>query len=76
VRVKVKEWLHRRGWLASPSLSFKGVPFGPDKRDLAGEVMRSIYGNHNPDTCEVCMSACQVGDRGPWCDGCPCWGKD
>jgi hypothetical protein len=38
----VKRWLHRRGWIASPSLAFWGEPFGPDRRDLAGEVLRDI----------------------------------
>lgn len=67
---------HRTGFIASPSLTFMGVPFGPKKRDLAAEVMHSIWGNHDPRTCEVCTTPCNVGDRGPWCDGCPCLGKD
>ncbi|MFM9590726.1 hypothetical protein ACKI16_29490 [Streptomyces scabiei] len=29
---------HRRGWIASPSLAFLGVPFGRERRDLAGEL--------------------------------------
>lgn len=40
-RRRTKLWLHRRGWIASPSLSFMNVPFGPERRDLAGEVMRA-----------------------------------
>ncbi|MFF5655217.1 hypothetical protein [[Kitasatospora] papulosa] len=42
IRAWVKLRLHRWGWLASPSLSFAGVPFGPDRRDLAGEVIQAI----------------------------------
>jgi hypothetical protein len=41
-RRRTKLWLHRRGWIASPSLSFMNVPFGPDRRDLAGEVLRAV----------------------------------
>ncbi|CAL9612514.1 hypothetical protein SUDANB1_05655 [Streptomyces sp. enrichment culture] len=41
-RRRAKLWLHRRGWVASPTLSFMNVPFGPDRRDLAGEVLRSV----------------------------------
>ncbi|MFD3848191.1 hypothetical protein ACFWVB_20160 [Streptomyces microflavus] len=50
----VKRWLHQRGWVASPSLAFAGVPFGPEKRDLAGEVMAEIGKEHDPATCPVC----------------------
>lgn len=45
---------HRRGWIASPALAFEGVPFGPQKRDLAGEVLANIWGEHDPMTCAVC----------------------
>lgn len=45
---------HRRGWIASPSLAFMGVPFGPQKRDLAGEVLASLARDHDPATCPVC----------------------
>lgn len=51
-----KEVAHRRGWLASPTLAFAGVPFGPGRRDLAGEVMAAVSGNHDPDTCPVCTA--------------------
>lgn len=47
-------FLHRRGWLASPSLAFSGVPFGPDKRDLAGEVMRDIAAATSGEPCPMC----------------------
>lgn len=47
-------FLHRRGWIASPSLAYLGVPFGPDRRDLAQEVMAAISRNHNPETCPIC----------------------
>lgn len=50
----VRAWLHRRGWIASPSLAFQGVPFGPQKRDLAGQVVADIWRGHNPKTCTVC----------------------
>jgi hypothetical protein len=48
--------LHRRGWIASPSLAFLGVPFGPDERDLAGEVARSIAAATANDPRPVCGS--------------------
>jgi hypothetical protein len=51
---RVKRWLHRRGWIASPSLAWAGVPFGPEKRDLAGEVVAAIWKDHDPQTCPVC----------------------
>lgn len=51
-------WLHRRGWIASPSLAlslaFRGVPFGPERRDLAGEVMAAIWADHDLAVCPVC----------------------
>ncbi|MFB7337761.1 hypothetical protein ACFC00_40120 [Streptomyces adustus] len=45
---------HRRGWIASQSLAFLGVPFGPKRRDLAGEVLTAIARSHNPATCPMC----------------------
>lgn len=60
MKERVTKWLralaHRRGWIASPSLAFRGVPFGPDRRDLAGEVMASIWRDHDPETCPVCTA--------------------
>lgn len=47
-------FLHRRGWIASPSLAWRGVPFGPDRRDLAGEVMTSIAAATANDPCPLC----------------------
>jgi hypothetical protein len=38
----IRAFLHRRGWIASPSLAFMGVPFGPEKRDLAAEVTPGV----------------------------------
>ncbi len=52
--VNWREFAHRRGWLASPSAAFRGVPFGPQKRDLAGEVMAAIARNHGPHNCWAC----------------------
>ncbi|MFD3612392.1 hypothetical protein ACFWXA_30860 [Streptomyces atroolivaceus] len=56
--MRLPAWLrmfaHRRGWIASPALAFRGVPFGPQKRDLAGEVMARIARSHDPQTCPVC----------------------
>jgi hypothetical protein len=47
VPYSLRVWLHRKGWLASPSAAWMGVPFGPDRRDLAAEVQaavnRSLY---------------------------------
>lgn len=51
---RLREVAHRRGWIASPSLAWMGVPFGPLKRDLAGEVMRDIARSHDPRTCPIC----------------------
>lgn len=45
---------HRRGWVASPTLAFRGVPFGPQVRDLAGEVMANIGRGHDRETCPLC----------------------
>lgn len=47
-------FLHRRGWIASPSLAFLGVPFGPDRRDLAGEVMTKIAAAAAVEPCPLC----------------------
>jgi hypothetical protein len=56
----VRMFLHRRGWIASPSLAFMGVPFGPEKRDLAGDVMRRIAADHDAGNCSVCFpDACR-----------------
>ncbi|MEU2487028.1 hypothetical protein ABZ593_20770 [Streptomyces sp. NPDC012617] len=52
----LRTFAHRRGWIASPSLAFRGVPFGPEKRDLAGEVMRRIAEGHDPLTCPICTA--------------------
>lgn len=46
LRLAVKRIAHRTGLVASPSLAFTGVPFGPKRRDLAGEVMRNISERH------------------------------
>lgn len=55
IRRYLKELAHRRGWIASPALAFKGVPFGPDKRDLAGEVMQAIARSHDEaGGCPIC----------------------
>lgn len=47
-------FLHRRGWIASPSLAWLGVPFGPDRRDLAGEVLRAIDAALAKEPCPLC----------------------
>jgi hypothetical protein len=47
-------FLHRRGWIASPSLAWLGVPFGPDRRDLAGEVLTAVAAATANDPCPVC----------------------
>ncbi|GGZ23261.1 hypothetical protein GCM10010387_15470 [Streptomyces inusitatus] len=46
---------HHRGWLASPSLAYRGVPFGPQKRDLAAEVQAAIRRAHDPAVCHPCV---------------------
>ncbi|MEW2568307.1 hypothetical protein [Streptomyces sp. NPDC047070] len=50
----VRRWLHVNGWLASPSLAWTGVLFGPQKRDLAGEVMAEIARSHDEEWCGLC----------------------
>lgn len=55
LRWKLKEIAHRRGWIASPSLAFRGVPFGPQKRDLAGEVLRGLARRCEDGTCSACF---------------------
>lgn len=52
----LRRFLHRRGWIASPSRAFLGVPFGPDRRDLAGEVMADIARSHDERTCPICSA--------------------
>jgi hypothetical protein len=55
VRRYLKELAHRRGWIASPSLAFMGVPFGPDRRDLASEVMQAVARSHDEaGDCPIC----------------------
>lgn len=41
-RWTLKRIAHRTGLLASPSLAFQGVPFGPKRRDMAGEVRSAV----------------------------------
>lgn len=43
LRSTLKRIAHRTGLVASPSLAFAGVPFGPKRRDLASEVTRDIH---------------------------------
>ncbi|MER7047744.1 hypothetical protein [Streptomyces jumonjinensis] len=45
---------HRRGWIASPSLAYLGVPFGPQKRDLALEVAAALGARCAAGTCAIC----------------------
>jgi len=55
---RVKWWLkgvaHRRGFIASPALAFRGVPFGPHRRDLAGELAADLERRHAAGQCAVC----------------------
>lgn len=51
-----RTFAHRRGWLASPAAAWRGVPFGPERRDLAGEVMARLARRHDPATCYVCLT--------------------
>jgi hypothetical protein len=46
---------HRRGWLASPSLAYQGVPFGPEGRDLAAEIAVSVWRDHDAGQCAICF---------------------
>lgn len=56
LRSTLKRLAHRTGLIASPSLAFQGVPFGLNRRDLAGEVMADISRRHNENgTCPVCF---------------------
>jgi hypothetical protein len=55
LRRKLKLIAHRRGWIASPTLAFQGVPFGPQNRDLAGEVMQDLARRCEDGTCSVCF---------------------
>jgi hypothetical protein len=50
----LRRFLHRRGWIASPSLAFLGVPFGPARRDLAGEVMSKAAAAAAAEPCPLC----------------------
>lgn len=76
LRSTLKRMAHRTGLVASPSLAFTGVPFGPKHRDLAGEVMRDIDQSH-----QAKLDAVRVRPRpvnGPdaydyWCPHCDRW---
>lgn len=75
-RWTLKRIAHRTGFLASPSLSFQGVPFGLKKRDLAGEVMRSIAERHQARLDTISVRPRPEG--GPdaydyWCAHCDRW---
>ena len=56
LRRRVRFWLHRRGWIASSSLAFQGVLFGPEGRDLAGEVLARIAEDHESATYSLCSA--------------------
>lgn len=45
---------HRRGWIASPSLAYMGVPFGPERRDLAGELAAAQDRRCAAGDCSMC----------------------
>lgn len=66
-------FLHRRGWIASPSLAYLGVPFGPDRRDLAGEIAADLARSHDEQTCPICSDPDDdedgrtIGDSPPPC---------
>ena len=75
-RWTLKRIAHRTGLLASPSLAFQGVPFGPKRRDMAGEVMHAISSRH-----QARLDIIRIRPRpddGPgafdyWCPGCDRW---
>lgn len=56
-------FLHRRGWIASPSLAYLGVPFGPARRDLAGEIALAMARSHDAQTCILCPAPDSEDDR-------------
>lgn len=45
--------LHRSGVIASPSLAFRGVLFGPQRRDLAAEALQATA-RAQADRCPLC----------------------
>jgi hypothetical protein len=49
-----REVAHRRGWLASPSLAYLGVPFGRERRDLAGEIAADLDRRCAAGECSLC----------------------
>lgn len=51
---RLRRTAHEKGLIASPSLAFMGVPFGPDGRDLAGEIMASMARRHSETDCPIC----------------------
>lgn len=53
---------HRKGWMASPTAAFCGVPFGPDKRDLFAEVMSDIAKRHE-ERCPICDEETDEGEE-------------
>jgi hypothetical protein len=76
LRWTLKRIAHRTGFLASPSLAFQDVPFGPKRRNLAGELMRDIDQRHQArlDTIRVRPQP----EHGPdaydyWCPHCDRW---
>lgn len=55
---RLRWWLkgvaHRRGWIASPSLAYRGVLFGPQQRDLVGEIAACLQRSHDAGNCAIC----------------------
>lgn len=75
-RWTLKRIAHRTGFIASPSLAFQGVPFGRKKRDLAGDVLRSIGEKHEARLATVTVRPHPGGDPGTydyWCATCNEW---
>ncbi|MFJ3545479.1 hypothetical protein ACIPQH_25325 [Streptomyces rubiginosohelvolus] len=54
-RSRWRDFAHRRGWIASPAAAFAGVPFGPQRRQLAVELLTARARQHDPATCPICL---------------------
>lgn len=40
-----------------------------------GEALEAVMGDHDPNKVLIVLpppEPCEVGDRGPWCEGCGC----
>lgn len=76
LRSTLKWMAHRTGLVASPSLAFVGVPFGPKRRDLASEVLRDVDRRYQArlDAVRVRPRPAEGTDAYDyWCPHCDAW---